>query len=247
MLASGFDLPLSLRVYTATWFSDAMWHNTPQLFRMAMGPRLNDSAAMKFVGERGMTIIHSVLRVLAQSVSYECWSLPPENYYDVGYLDQPTLTITRNYQWANMCREWSAVLAELLHAGADIHHLNFAQRTPLLEAFSIFSGESAGQSLNHFFRCWLRHVQDAGVDLPYFGEAETRLHTLGICNKDSLVMFDSETGDVYEYHLIGFSYGPCPDDWHFWMSDPTDVFAGDFWRSIEAECQERTIPGAWIE
>jgi len=47
------------------------------------------------------------------------------------------------------------------------------------------------------------------------------------------------------WDLIGFSYGPSPGDWQFWGSQPTDVFAGDFWKMMESPWER--MPGAWGE
>ena len=33
--------------------------------------------------------------------------------------------------------------------------------------------------------------------------------------------------------LINLQYGTRPGDWIFWLSEPTDEFAGDFWSMIE--------------
>jgi hypothetical protein len=50
---------------------------------------------------------------------------------------------------------------------------------------------------------------------------------------------------VTTWHLVGFTYGPSPDDWRFWGSDPTDEFAGDFWHMPENPWGR--MPGAWVE
>jgi hypothetical protein len=49
--------------------------------------------------------------------------------------------------------------------------------------------------------------------------------------------------------LISFSYGPQPDDWKFWFADPTDCFAGIFWKEENREDDEAEypLPGAWEE
>lgn len=46
-------------------------------------------------------------------------------------------------------------------------------------------------------------------------------------------------------YLIGFKYGPEPEDWDIYWDEPTDMFAGEFWELIENPPPQ--IPGAWEE
>jgi hypothetical protein len=45
--------------------------------------------------------------------------------------------------------------------------------------------------------------------------------------------------------IIGINYGPKADDWHLWLSNPLDEWAGEFWDMLDHP--ERAIPGAWEE
>lgn len=42
--------------------------------------------------------------------------------------------------------------------------------------------------------------------------------------------------------LVGFQYGPCPEDWLIWMYDWDQSFT-DFWNRVE--CIIESMPGAW--
>lgn len=46
--------------------------------------------------------------------------------------------------------------------------------------------------------------------------------------------------------LIGFSYGPSPEDWHCWYSNLRDEFASEFWEMVENGDPSVRIPGAWV-
>jgi len=53
--------------------------------------------------------------------------------------------------------------------------------------------------------------------------------------------------------MINFRYGTRPADWIFWLSEPTDQFAGDFWSLIEDQIKLEaeqfptalSMPGSW--
>jgi hypothetical protein len=87
-------------------------------------------------------------------------------------------------------------------------------------------------------------LQEGGVDLVQYRAKETALHLDGTMNSSFYILF-SEYWILIE--LIAFSYGPPPSDWHFWFSEPTDVYAGEFWAMIETSaCEnelELPIPG----
>lgn len=49
--------------------------------------------------------------------------------------------------------------------------------------------------------------------------------------------------------LINFRYLPDPVDRRLWWSDPTDEFAGEFWKLVESSLlgdPELHMPGAWV-
>ncbi|KAK8057507.1 hypothetical protein PG996_011444 [Apiospora saccharicola] len=41
-------------------------------------------------------------------------------------------------------------------------------------------------------------------------------------------------------------YGPLAEDWKVWVSEPTDIFVGDFWQVVEHP-EPLHVPGAWVE
>lgn len=101
---------------------------------------------------------------------------------------------------------------------------------------------------------WVRELFNAGVDLVLYGQQEKSIHVKGLVDTDFDVLFTenySHHGRVMQFtrtetvRLIGFSYGPSPEDWHAWFSDWRDEFAGEFWYMVEHP--ELRMPGAWVD
>ena len=248
-ISFGSEIPLEFRVKAAIRYSECLWHNTPQLVWTILGPGTIEHAA-RITEENGTTIVHGVLRALAQTIAEQTKRLPGNKFYDIEYWDSSTAAGMRTSQYSKMRCDWTALLEELMKAGADLHNINSYGRTPFLGAFEgclNTTSQTSPESIHHVFQSWLQDLRDAGIDLLEYGHKEARLHTLGNCDKDFSDWEISVDEFINEYHLIGFTYGPDPEDWHFWMLEPTDVYAGDFWRSIESEYKKRVIPGAWID
>ena len=85
---------------------------------------------------------------------------------------------------------------------------------------------------------WLKLLERSGIDLEAFGLEEARMWR-------DLISCESKLPYMYMKHLMGFSYGKDPQDWHMWMREPSDVFAGDFWAMIERRIE--IMPGTWPE
>ncbi|OTA68466.1 hypothetical protein K449DRAFT_145961 [Hypoxylon sp. EC38] len=96
-------------------------------------------------------------------------------------------------------------------------------------------------------RVWLEALEQAGVDLNTYGRREHEIFT----NNDSYHYFGLPWIIEYyysfpvNYYLVDFSYGPEPDDWKLYWSEPTDELAGDFWELIENPPLH--IPGSWVD
>ena len=108
-------------------------------------------------------------------------------------------------------------------------------------------------SIHSLSTMWLEDLHAAGVDLLEYGRKEKEMLDDGLFNQDFeyFVLERGRPGKVlYRYdrlvwHLISFTYGHSPSDWHLWFSEPTDEFVGDFWSMIESPLL--SVPGAWIE
>lgn len=111
--------------------------------------------------------------------------------------------------------------------------------------------------IEKLLRFYLFVLQVAGIDLVDYGRKEKQLHDQRAVDKTFQYTFwptDSRQMAIEwigissaeaTWDLIGFTYGPSPDDWQFWGSQPTDIFAGDFWKMMESPWER--MPGAWVE
>lgn len=94
-------------------------------------------------------------------------------------------------------------------------------------------------------RLWLGELRNIGIDLEKYAAKE--MHSVDFGQRDFNWggRDDSLHGRV---RLIKMECGPCPEDWHFWLSEPTDEFAGDFWTMTEDQEEFRpTVPGSWVD
>jgi hypothetical protein len=223
------------------------WYARPEITRMAITHGRVDEEVAKFVNGTGDTFLHCLLRYFAYF----------RYYRDVGVDDSTWESWDGDGSWRELIRD-------LVGAGSLLHAINNEQLTPL--SCIIYSSSVIDYrdktDLNHLIeevssllRVWLSDLLDVGVDLQQYGAEEKLLNLAGsVCND-----FDVEDTWVgwSSIHLIGFSYGHHPEDWHFWFSDPTDDFAGDFWYLVEDPAfwesgeggndVDHTIPGSWTE
>ncbi|KAF9895425.1 hypothetical protein FE257_000331 [Aspergillus nanangensis] len=91
-------------------------------------------------------------------------------------------------------------------------------------------------------RDWAHVLSIAGVDLMAYGKQEKSLHIQGQLDRWICRRFTGEEA-VY-VRLIGFTYGPRPEDWHAYFSNWRDEFTGDFWYMVENP-ELVQIPGSW--
>ncbi|PKY03247.1 hypothetical protein P168DRAFT_305556 [Aspergillus campestris IBT 28561] len=144
---------------------------------------------------------------------------------------------------------WDGLFKEFMGIGADIHQV-VDGRTPFLTFLVgylkwVEEPKYCVMSWKTGFRVWLKDLQAAGVDLQQFGAKEKRIWEK---LPDRVREYLSQEFQYYYYELwlrplIGFSYGPSPDDWDIWVSEKSDYYAGEFWEMIEMEPE--VMPGAW--
>ncbi|KAI1414985.1 hypothetical protein F5Y13DRAFT_196988 [Hypoxylon sp. FL1857] len=94
-------------------------------------------------------------------------------------------------------------------------------------------------------RTWLNALEHAGVDLNAYGQCEHKL----LAENDFLHRFKttyhSSRNPSLPTYLVGFEFGPRPEDWVLYWHEPTDEFAGDFWKLIDDS--PLRIPGSWVD
>ncbi|KAJ5798310.1 uncharacterized protein N7503_007606 [Penicillium pulvis] len=142
--------------------------------------------------------------------------------------------------------EWYMMFREMLDNGLHIHKA--MNGLTLLQAFidgclqvSKPLQGSLTKKCNEALRALLRDLQGAGVNLKDFGEREE------LILQDQGGYIDFRTFGrswCFVIRLIGFSYGPTPEDWCLWVSEPSDEFVGDFWAMVDRRME---MPGGWSE
>ncbi|KAH8820779.1 hypothetical protein F5884DRAFT_827109 [Xylogone sp. PMI_703] len=138
---------------------------------------------------------------------------------------------------------WRKLLADAIKAGADSCSISTRWMTSkecpgsslLLEFISCYTRDHGRTRVYQYnftqiVRLWVAELANAGVDLLSYGE-RTKI-------------FKSRRRYL-PYHLTGLIYGPTPDDWQVWASNPLDELAGEFWNLVEKP--EERMPGSWIE
>lgn len=170
---------------------------------------------------------------------------------------------------------WKSIIHDLLAAGADLHaecaedylHVWLPegvetddQITPLMLMFVAAFHEAELHDgcvwdLDNTMNIWISTLYDYGVDLKEYGlqESLTWVNLEGSILDGIMYTEYTATGtrpyDSIYYRgrtrLLGFKYGPLPEDWKLRYNEPTDEFAGDFWLMVEGKVE--VMPGTWIE
>jgi hypothetical protein len=158
---------------------------------------------------------------------------------------------------------WLKLLRDYVVAGCDIHGIRCdseltgnPRRSPFLEILHGFLNRYWGhvgttpEKIQKAVNLYPYVLQTSGIDLVNYGEKEKELHDKLLVDKTfSYDFFPRKCQDGIcdsssaTWRLIGFTYGPSPEDWQIWGSLPTDDFVGDFWYMVEDTDEE--MPGAW--
>lgn len=245
-------LPIEDRCDTAILLAISAYCNSPDLFLMALdcNPIPCSATSYRAYGGAGETLLHAAAGALGQ--------LAATNGVRLIYTEE----------FERCCiLGWRSIIRELLAAGADLyatcsqHYIGFRQTsfklTPLMWMLArcvwgwtrwYVSREDLGKAM-----CvWISTLYDCGVDLKEYGLREslswvvletfinpnTDYNTEGTRKYDSNYYFGQK-------RLLGFSYGPFPEDWRIWENEPTDEFAGEFWLMFDRRVE--VMPGTWIE
>ncbi|KAI9376520.1 hypothetical protein BJX61DRAFT_538758 [Aspergillus egyptiacus] len=157
---------------------------------------------------------------------------------------------------------WRVLLAEAVSASANLHKKGYRYNhyyTPLNDFLYTFSrmhpaGPRQLRSWDDALRIWVSEVKLAGVDLVTYGGNELACYDsmhqpefpVWIWNrKITRVLHYFSSAWCQQCRMLGFHYGPEPEDWYIWVTNPVDDFAGEFWEMLERE--EEIMPGTWID
>jgi len=159
---------------------------------------------------------------------------------------------------SGLCDNWCVFVKYLLSSGISLHTKDVDGRAPLLFAIKkILDFESLGHSLfsdieaaaNTVLRIWIEALNVAGMDIQKYGAEERLLYSTGKVNKNiqiSVCFYYKETHGSkiisFEWRVISLECGASVEDWHIRDSEPTDKYAGQFWKMIDYP--EWKLPGA---
>lgn len=244
-----YELPMDQRIRVAESM-DFRWPNAADLTQMALTPGQFSKEVVTFADEDEYTVLHCVTDVFAR---YCCWF-----NRNPHLIDAYNNSNSNNHGYEDIedpNNSWRRLIKDIITAGALLHAVNYDRRSILGNIIWTICSNQYIQDKTLFIgilqvlNIWLLDLQEVGVDLARYGSDEKALHLAGTINNTfkCLYKLDDETF----VDLVSFSYGPSPGDWYFWFSEPTDIFAGEFWAMVEiSKCQydfELPIPGSWIE
>jgi hypothetical protein len=245
----------------------AGWHNVPALIEAALGKQGVSIDVVQASAYNGNTLLHIVcsgLFIHLHKSPSRCVDKPPStNLYldpdldEFGWNHNDLEVLKTNNHVASF---YYKLIAKCVSAGARLHAVNSNGDTPLSVMLNC--------DVEYHWRCdvgirwitpsmkvrqeilrgWLKTLFSCGVDLQKYGETEKMYRA------PTIQEYESRWHQGYTWHLActGFTYGPHPEDWHFWFSDPTDHFVGKFWNRIENQMSledqdEPVLPGAWVD
>lgn len=77
-------------------------------------------------------------------------------------------------------------------------------------------------------------TRNQGVDLSRYGKREKALYRETLANNECRLLICVRDWETYpDVHIIGFEYGPSPEDWQVYHSNWRDEFSGEFWNLVE--------------
>lgn len=160
---------------------------------------------------------------------------------------------------------WFQFAIEVIRHTPDVHHTSHTYYDPwlaygevtalttlLLHALTMFNIHIEVEkipepnALPKSLVLWLRAVRKAGVDLNTYGKREHQLLVdSNVSQQRRMSLNFANNYSVSVFRIVGFTYGPNPEDWKVFWNEPTDQFAGQFWGLIENPPLH--IPGSWVD
>lgn len=226
-------------------------NNTPDLIKTILGRDTFEARDFQAkctlpVTSKETTLIHCVAGKLGTSQAFLQMSSLRNLVIGNGYqsFSRPANTNCQT-NWQAIYESWNSLFFDFLRAGVDFHHV-VGGKTPFI---AFLEGYLASQvSLPEFgqvpwfgqldfhvgFRSWLRNMKAAGLDLENLGAIEWCIWK----NENYEREFDGGL-----HRVTGITYGPDPEDWYIWLSEPSDSFAGEFWALVARPAE--IMPGAW--
>jgi len=263
--------PMRLKLDVAAAQLASVWHNVPAVLETLLDNNGKINAEItEFTNRKEQTLLHLVLSAFTyvQMSSYGCWA-SFQSYLDGSLKAQDIETgddISKVHSplYRHFVRKLVSAGASLQSIDSDGHTLLTGMIYGFLKwNFTFPSNWNVGRTLkalNKTLGDWLFSLLECGVDLQDYGAWET----ISSQNKDfrhswsyppRLGNAGNENSDFYQpvrysadfdIRLLGITYGPRPEDWIFWFSEPSDPFAGDFWAMVEGEEHWRMFENGWF-
>jgi hypothetical protein len=257
-----YDLPFSRRAAIAMKMSiDQL--NSPDVIRAVIG--VIDSSKAEYFNIFNLFIC--VAKRFGRSIFEPTYKPSRQEIYGPLYnssMDDLSSSLTYLLSEANypLCG-WQAFVTQLIRAGVDLS-FEAPYGRPLLGvvagAFSSFKNaqfyDEISPTLEEVLRkpdkghlalhAWLHIMKNSGVDLETYGRREASILSrefFGGSSREVLLSQRHGSHPGLYLRLIAFEFGPKPEHWKFWFSEPTDQLVGEFWDMIDHP--ERSMPGAW--
>ncbi|OTA87357.1 hypothetical protein M434DRAFT_35401 [Hypoxylon sp. CO27-5] len=219
------NLPLASRVKAAALALNS-WDFCPDVVRFMLEPEwsTNPQAISRNAGTS--ILIDTALQLISSVCDRESTRRTAASVFTFA------VDVIRRFHAADpdtMCskEDGTTVLVEVLHWPLRSHYGN---HTLYFKATSLV------------LTVWLEALKQAGVDLNAYGRCEREIFAYNeFIHYFGRVFHDCDLSS----YLVDFSYGPEPDDWKLYWREPSDEFAGDFWKLIEDPPLH--IPGSWID
>lgn len=225
--------------------------NAPDLIRTILGQDMSEARDLQATctlpfASKETTLMHCVATKLGTYRAY--LQMSSRKNLNIGKRHQRFSRPAIDHCHAKLqatCEAWNSLFTDFLRVGVDIHQVVDART--LLSAF--LEGYLASQVFRWEFeripwlekeevqvgiRALLKDMKAAGLGLETFGASEWC-----IWNKKG-IRRDFNGG---LQRVTGITYGPRPEDWYIWLSEPSDTFVGDFWAFVARPAE--IMPGAW--
>ncbi|KAL4947722.1 hypothetical protein BDW69DRAFT_107821 [Aspergillus filifer] len=230
------DLPITTRFHRAMSLSTE--DITPLKLRIAMGGSIEPEAYHLEEEEEGQTLLLRIAESIAVELAH-------------GETD--------------CTQTWRPLIVDAVSASANLHKISWTNTgigTVLqwflkILAFNWQCLRKWQYDFTPFIRVWVTELKSAGVDLEAYGAKEQLLYDTGdldlelwtyvgsLGEPQSASWFLEHKQDYVPFRVLKLVYGPEPEDWRLWTTNPIDELVGEFWEMIEME--EEVMPGAWVD
>ena len=265
------DRPIGERLYiAASLLATEYEHNRADLVKLALGCEITAETVGNYITTSGRTYLHVAAGAVGSMYYSERIACYEDEVLDGGF----ELSDRDPSNQQNGLRK---LLREIIAAVVDPHLKDQYDDTAL--RYMVFSFVYKMKLLKHYnklvgglravTRIFLEDLKSCGVDLQLYGTRESEILTdlkrdgyiwdvwilfRDLVSEDPRIQdpFSERRIDVDEWAITiyGFAFGPEPEDWHFYLSEPTDELAGDFWNWVEEDddwLPDEMPPGTWVE